>query len=109
MLPALIFISKLLASESVSVSNSCLTVTPLEFQGAINNPPKSGEINLVYLPAGGEPKLDLTEESADLITGWFYLRQGSSLESNAIIAGVGSKVNPKSFDSLDWLSVPRKK
>lgn len=73
---------------------------------------KPGEIYLVYLPASGPVKLDITGTEGDLTVKWFDPRTGGDLQNGSVtsIAG-GSEAdlgNPPAGSTEDWLAVVRK-
>ena len=72
---------------------------------------KPGEVYLVYLPNGGEKKLDLSGQSGGFSISWFNPRKGGQLVEAATVTG-GQEVQlgePPSDTGKDWLAVVRKK
>lgn len=70
---------------------------------------KPGQLYLVYLPAGGQSAIDLTEESGTFSLQWFNPRVGGDLQAATDVAA-GGKIKltaPKSADGEDWLAVIR--
>ncbi len=68
---------------------------------------KPGSCYIVYLPNGGETKLDLTGQSGDIRVRWFDPRNGGELQEGSVtrISG-GSSVSlgtPPSEKSEDWV------
>ncbi|QDS99709.1 DUF5060 domain-containing protein [Adhaeretor mobilis] len=73
---------------------------------------KPGEVYLVYLPTGGEAKLDLSEEDGQYEISWFDPRNGGDMATGSVtqIAG-GKEVGlglPPNEPQQDWLAVVRK-
>ncbi|MFK7817831.1 MAG: DUF5060 domain-containing protein [Planctomycetaceae bacterium] len=72
---------------------------------------KPGEVYLVYLPNGGEAKLDLKNQSGGFTISWFNPRKGGKLVETATVTG-GQEVKlgePPSDTDKDWLAIVRKK
>lgn len=65
-----------------------------------------GELYLVYLPQGGETKLDLTGIVGAFSVAWFNPREGGPLRLGPQVTG-GSAVTLAAPDSEDWLAVAR--
>ena len=70
---------------------------------------KKNEIYLVYLPNGGESKLDLTDAEGNYSVRWFNPREGGSLVQAEVasVKGGGSAQlgNPPEDQTKDWLVV----
>ena len=73
---------------------------------------KTNEIYLVYLPDGGNAKLDLSEASGEFSVRWFNPRSGGELASSDVERVAGGKMmslgNPPEDEKQDWLVVVRK-
>ncbi len=69
---------------------------------------QTGELYLVYLPAGGTAELDLSGVAGAFSTDWFNPREGGALRTAEDRAG-GGKVTLTAPSADDWLAVVRKK
>lgn len=74
---------------------------------------KTGEVYLVYLPAGGSHEIDLSKAEGVYNLQWFDPRHGGDLqgaENSQVVAGRVVKLGlPPSDTDLDWLAVLRRK
>ncbi len=71
---------------------------------------KPGDVYLVYLPTGGNQKLNLEGQSGGFTVSWFNPRQGGKLNETATVTG-GQSIelgNPPGDMNKDWLAVVRK-
>jgi hypothetical protein len=68
---------------------------------------KAGEVYLVYLPTGGETKLDLSAASGAFTVAWFNPRAGGALQAGAHVNG-GASVALSAPATDDWLAVVRR-
>ncbi len=70
------------------------------------------ECYVVYLPQGGEAKLDLSAANGPLKVEWFDPRNGGALQTGSVQSiGAGAKVslgNPPSDQQQDWVVVVRR-
>ena len=73
---------------------------------------KSGDLYLVYLPAGGASDLDLSKVTGQFRVGWFDPRAGGGLQKSAVASvkggGVVSLGAPPASPTEDWLAVIRR-
>jgi hypothetical protein len=62
----------------------------------------------VYLPAGGQTKLDLSAASGAFTVAWFNPRSGGALQAAAPVNG-GASVSLSAPSTDDWLAVVRRR
>jgi len=67
-----------------------------------------GKLYLVYLPKGGEAKLDLTAATGDFTLAWFNPREGGALQPAATALRGGAPVTLTAPSADDWLAVVRR-
>jgi hypothetical protein len=71
---------------------------------------KAGELYLVYLPNGGETKIDLTGVDGDFAVKWFNPREGGALRDATPATLSGGATQPLTApDDNDWLAVVRRR
>jgi hypothetical protein len=72
---------------------------------------KSGQVYLVYLPAGGAASLDLTGVTGVFDVSWFDPRNGGGLQTGSVARITGGAVVPIGLPpnntGLDWTALVR--
>jgi len=72
---------------------------------------KAGEVYLVYLPTGGQAKLDLSEAKGAFSVKWYDPRKGGGLQSGSVRrvdgGGAVSLGRPPAQGNDDWLVIVR--
>jgi len=66
-----------------------------------------GELYLVYLPAGGAARLDLSAAAGDFTVAWFNPREGGALQPSGTVRG-GARVTLSAPNADDWLAIVRR-
>jgi hypothetical protein len=73
---------------------------------------KAGEVYVVYLPNGGEVKLDLDDQAGSYSVAWYNPREGGELESGSVKRVTGKQEvglgKPPGEEKKDWVVLVRK-